>query len=66
MEEKRSFFYLIEHLESYLLELGLELQRDPDDLFLQGKIKGIQHALKYIRMHAYARKGGHYIDIEID
>jgi len=66
MEEEQSFFHLIEYLESYLLELGLELQRDPDDLFLQGKIKGIQHALKYIRMHEHARKGGHYIDVEID
>lgn len=38
MEEEQSFFHLIEYLESYLLELGLELQRDPDDLFLQGKL----------------------------
>lgn len=66
MEEEQSLIYLIEYLESYLLELDLELQRNPDDLFIQGKIKGIQHALKYIRMHEYTRIAVHYIDIEID
>ncbi|WP_055107613.1 hypothetical protein [Paenibacillus ihumii] len=66
MEEEQSFIYLIDYLGSYLSELELELQNNPDDLFLQGKIKGIQLSLKYIRMHEYKRNAGHYIDIEID
>ncbi|GFN33858.1 hypothetical protein [Paenibacillus xylaniclasticus] len=66
MNEKQSIDYLIEYLESYLMELGHELQSDPENLFLQGKVHGIQHALRYVRMHGYAGKNSHQIDIEID
>ncbi len=45
-------------MESYLAELCLELQHDPADQFVQGKMKSVQHALKFARMHMDARKNG--------
>ena len=51
-KEGPSFGDLIEYLESYLAELCLELQHDPTDQFVQGKMKGLQHSLKMARMHA--------------
>lgn len=47
---------LIEYLKSYFAELCLELQHDPADQFVQGKMEGVQHALKFVRMHMHARK----------
>lgn len=66
-EGKESIEYLIEYLEKYLAELSLELEGEPADLFLQGKIKGVQHALKFVRIHACAEKNdGQFVDVIID
>lgn len=53
-EEMESIKHLIGYFENYLIELALELQNDPDDLFIQGKIKGVQHALQMARMYIHA------------
>ncbi|AVV57015.1 hypothetical protein C7121_13315 [Paenibacillus glucanolyticus] len=66
-EEKESFEYLVEYLEKYIAELSFELDGDSADLFLQGKIKGVQHALKFVRIHAHAGKNnGQFVDVIID
>ncbi|MFD0618498.1 hypothetical protein ACFQZR_13605 [Paenibacillus sp. GCM10027629] len=66
-EEKESIQYLIEYFEKYLKELHLNLQDDHDDLFLQGKIKGVQDTLRMTRIHERALKnGGQFVDVIID
>lgn len=63
--EGQSIGYIIQYLESYLDQLNEGLQTGYEDLFLQGKINGLQHALKYLRMHERGRNS-HYINIVID
>lgn len=55
-KDENSLRELIEYLESYLAELCLELQHDTADQFVQGKKKGVLHALQFARMLMDSRK----------
>ncbi|GKS09831.1 hypothetical protein YDYSY3_08310 [Paenibacillus chitinolyticus] len=57
---------LIDFFERYKLEIESEIQLEPENQFLKGKEKGIQHALTICRMYNMPEEGRNYIDIEID
>jgi len=57
---------LIEYFEKYKLEVEVEIQLEPENQFLKGKVKGIQHALTICRMYNRPEEGRNLIDVEID
>jgi hypothetical protein len=57
---------LLEHFKTYKSDLEKELELNPDDEFLKGKIKGIQHGIVLISMYNNDEKGRHQIDVIID
>lgn len=57
--------FLIEYFEKYKQEIEEELKNDHNNIFLQGKVKGLQHALIMTRMYNKSDMR-HDIDIEID
>ncbi|MCK8487004.1 hypothetical protein M0651_07470 [Paenibacillus sp. MBLB2552] len=56
-KEEPSLGDLIEHLESYFDELYLEFQNDSINEVIQGKMEGLEIALKIARMHMYGNNG---------
>jgi len=50
VKDEPSIGELVENLELQLTELRSELQQDPADEFVQGKMMGVQDALKFARM----------------
>jgi hypothetical protein len=56
---------LIEYFERNIVELQQELQLEPNDEFLKGKIAGIKHALIICRMYNRP-ENGNQIDVIID
>ncbi len=58
---------IISYFERYLEELEAELQLDLQNELLQGKIKGIKHALVIVRMMRHGRRyQGEGVSIIID
>lgn len=56
---------LIEYFERNIVELQQELQLEPNDVFLKGKIAGIKHALIICRIYNRP-ENGNQIDVIID
>jgi hypothetical protein len=63
---ERDLDWLVEYFEPYISELESELALDPDDEFLKGKIKGMEHALVRSRVYNIDGSGRHQIDVIID
>jgi len=63
MEKELDF--LIEYLERSVTEFEAELESDPDNEFIKGKIKGLNHALRIVRMYNKPELGNH-ISVFID
>jgi hypothetical protein len=57
---------LIGYLEKYKLEIETELLNTSDNQFLDGKAKGIQHALTICRVYNQPEEKRNSLDIEID
>lgn len=57
---------LIDYFERYKIEVEAEMQLEPEDQFLKGKAKGIQHALTICRMYNMPEEEYNLIDVEID
>ncbi|WP_405081698.1 hypothetical protein ACI48J_03560 [Paenibacillus chitinolyticus] len=63
MEKELNF--LIDYLERSVTEFEAELESDPENEFVQGKIKGLNHALRIVRMYNKPELGNH-ISVIID
>ncbi|WDH83302.1 hypothetical protein [Paenibacillus urinalis] len=62
---KKEIDDLVEYFERNMEELQQELQLNPDDEFIKGKIAGIKYALIVCRMYNRP-EDGHQIDVIID
>ncbi|AOZ94845.1 hypothetical protein [Paenibacillus crassostreae] len=58
--------YLMNYFSQCIADLEVEIEADPTNEFLKGKLQGIKYARVITSMYNLPEDFGHPIDVEID